>query len=164
MIVYTNMPSEQKRSEYYCEDCPTLDVKRTDPDAVIPTRAYSLDIGYDLTAIRFKKSYTERTSLWDTGLQIRPPIGYYVEIVPRSSLSKTGYVLANSVGTVDPQYRGNLYIALTKVDDSAPDLEAPFTKVQLVLRKANFYNVTEVATLDDTDRGDGGFGSTDKST
>jgi dUTP pyrophosphatase len=156
------MSTDEKTYNYYCSGCPTLEVKRVHPDAVLPTRAHDLDLGYDLTAISLKKMYTERTFLFDTGLRIRPPEGYYIEILPRSSLSKTGYVLANSVGTIDVGYRGNLYIALTKVDMSCPDLVAPFTKVQLVLRRANFYNVKEVETLDETVRGDGGFGSTDQ--
>jgi len=71
-------------------------------------------------------------------------------------------MLSNSVGTIDVGYRGNLLIALTRVDETVAQLVPPFTKVQLVLRKANFYNVREVESLDETVRGDGGFGSTDK--
>lgn len=140
---------------------PILLVKRVDSDAVLPTRAHDLDLGYDLTAIKLKKVLTDKTVLFDTGLQICPPKGYYIEILPRSSLSKTGYMLSNSVGTIDIGYRGNLMIALTKVDDSCPNIDLPFKKVQLVLRKANLYTVSEVDSLNDTQRGSGCFGSTD---
>jgi len=156
------MNTDEKNCEYYCEECPTLQVKRVHPDAVLPTRAHDLDLGYDLTAISMKKKLTGCTFLFDTGLQIKPPEGFYIEILPRSSLSKTGYMLSNSVGTIDVGYRGNLLIALTRVDETVAQLVPPFTKVQLVLRKANFYNVREVESLDETVRGDGGFGSTDK--
>jgi dUTP pyrophosphatase len=125
-------------------------------------RGTSDSVGFDLTAISVVKKLTEKTTLYDTGLVVKPPAGYYTEILPRSSLSKTGYVLANSVGIIDPDYRGTLMIALTKVDDSMPDLELPFMKCQLVLRKCSYFNMIEAEELDDTTRGAGGFGSTDK--
>ena len=56
--------------------------------------------------------------MYDTGIQVKPQYGYYFEIVPRSSLSKSGYILANSIGIIDPSYSGNLYIVLIKIDDN----------------------------------------------
>lgn len=158
------MSTDEKNCEYYCEECPTVEFIKTDPDAVTPTRAHPTDIGYDLTVISVKTQMSSNTYLFDTGIAVRPPKGYYIEILPRSSLSKTGWVLSNSVGTIDPDYRGNLFVALTKVDKSTNwnPYQLPFTKVQLILRKANQYNVKEVESLDETVRGDGGFGSTDK--
>ena len=96
------------------------------------------------------------------GLVISPPTGYYIEIVPRSSISKTGYMLANSVGTIDPGYTGNIYIALVKVVPDAPEsMQLPFTKCQFVLRKAYYGVVKEVDNINGNDnRGEGGFGST----
>jgi len=145
-----------------CQECPCVLFVRDDSNAVVPTKGTSLSIGYDLTAISIAKKLTDRTTVYDTGIKVQPPCGYYTEILPRSSLSKTGYVLSNSVGTIDPDYTGRLLIALTKVDDSCPDLELPFTRCQLVLRKAEYYNMCEGEKLDETIRGDGGFGSTDK--
>ena len=131
-------------------------------DAIFPTKAHPSDIGYDLTAISVFKKVSDSVTLFDTGLCVCPPSGYYTEILPRSSISKTGYMLANSVGVIDPGFLGNLLIALIKVDKSAPDLELPFTRCQLVLRKAEVSEMIEVKSLDDTERGSGGFGSTDK--
>ncbi len=140
-----------------------IKVKKVDENAVIPTRATTGSVGYDLTAIKLYKRVSENTYLYDTGIQIAPPRGYYTEIVPRSSLIKTGYILANSIGVIDSDYRGNVMIALTKVDQSAPDLELPFTKCQLLVRKEEIDFVFEPAeTLEETVRGNGGFGSTDK--
>lgn len=136
--------------------------RKDDPNAVTPTRGTNMAVGYDLTAISVAKKISERTTLYDTGICVQPPPGYYTEILPRSSLSKTGYVLSNSVGTIDPDYTGRLLIALTKVDDSLPDLELPFTKCQLVLRKFESFRLIETDKLTETERGDGGFGSTDK--
>ena len=129
--------------------------------AVIPTKAHSTDIGYDLTAINIYKKISEHVSLYDTGIKVIPPDGYYIEIVPRSSISKTGYMLANSVGTIDPDYTGTLKIALIKVDTSMPDITIPFKLCQMILRKAERSYLEEVFNLNKTIRGDGGFGSSD---
>jgi dUTP pyrophosphatase len=131
-------------------------------EAVLPTKGTDFSVGYDLTAIRLSKKINSVTWLYNTGLMVKPPDGYYLEILPRSSLIKTGYMLANSVGIIDSDYRGELLIALNKVDDTVPHLQTPFTKCQLVLRKYENYTVTQVEKLDDTERGAGGFGSTDK--
>ena len=130
--------------------------------AVMPTRANPTDIGLDLVAIKVHKwlSTTNSICLFDTGIAVTPPEGYYIEIVPRSSISKTGWMLANGIGTIDPTYTGNLYIALVRVVPDAPVPTLPFCKCQMVLRIAHYADMEEVESLDDTERGDGGFGST----
>lgn len=137
-----------------------LQVLKRNENAIIPSRAHPLDIGLDLTAINKHKTLDNGVIMYDTGIAVKPPEGYYVEILPRSSISKTGWMLANSVGTVDPNYTGNLYIALAPVHPNVPEIELPFCKCQLVLRKAEYFDILEVAELSETDRGDGGFGST----
>lgn len=135
---------------------------RKHDDAVTPTRAHFSDVGLDLTAIKEYKILPNGVVLYDTGIAVSPPPGYYIEIVPRSSMSKTGWMLANSVGTIDPSYTGNLFIALVRVVLNAPTPELPFCKCQMVLRKAEYAQMEEVQNLTNTVRGDGGFGSTDK--
>jgi dUTP pyrophosphatase len=135
---------------------------RKHEEAVVPTKAHHSDVGLDLTAIREHKIFDNGVVLYDTGIAITPPDGYYVEIVPRSSISKTGWMLANSVGTIDPSYTGNLYIALVRVVEDAPPLPLPFCKCQIVLRKIEDVEMEEVDFLYKTVRGDGGFGSTDQ--
>jgi dUTP pyrophosphatase len=132
---------------------------RNHEDAVIPTRGTELSVGYDLTCIKVHKNLG-MTTLYDTGISVKPPPGYYTEIVPRSSISKTGYILANGVGIIDEDYRGNLLVALTKIDDKKEDLKLPFVACQLLLKKAEYCNLEEVQNLDETERGAGGFGST----
>jgi dUTP pyrophosphatase len=132
------------------------------PQAVIPTKGTQYSVGYDLTAISIYKKLTDKTTLYDTGIKVQPPEGYYTEILPRSSLTKTGYCLSNSVGTIDSDYRGTLLIALTRIDDGFPELTLPFTRCQLVLRRHEDYKLRQVDILCDTQRGVGGFGSTDK--
>ena len=137
-----------------------------DDRAILPKKAHPTDIGYDLTAIDVFKKYSSKTTLFETGIAISPPAGYYVEIVPRSSMSSTGYMLANSIGVIDPDYTATLKIAMIKIDDSYPDISLPFTKCQLVLRRAESSDIIQVDTFDHNSdhvsfRGDGGFGSTD---
>ena len=120
---------------------------RKHKDAVLPSRAHPTDVGYDLVAIGKHKTLKSGVTLYDTGLVVIPPDGHYIEILPRSSISKTGYMLANSVGTIDPDYRGNLYIALLKIVPDAPELELPFCKCQLVLRKAIYADVEEIIKI-----------------
>ena len=129
-------------------------------EAIVPSRAHPSDIGLDLTAIGKEKVYDNGVILYDTKISVQPPTGYYLEILPRSSMSKTGWMLANSVGTLDPNYTGNLYIALVRVVPGAPEIELPFCKCQLILRKAEYANMEQVNKFCETDRGDGGFGST----
>lgn len=130
--------------------------------AVVPKKGTELSMGYDLTAIGVEKKVGERITLYKTGIAVQPPKGYYTEIYPRSSMSKTGYMLANSIGLIDPDYTGELFLALIKVDPTMPDLQLPFTKCQLVLKKCEDYVLEQVESLESTARGDGGFGSTDK--
>ena len=128
-------------------------------DAVLPTRAHSTDSGWDLTVVDIYKKIGDVT-LYDTGIVVQPPEGYHTEIFPRSSISKTGYMLANSIGLVDQSYLGTILIALRKVDGNSPDIELPCKIAQLVLRKREDATMELVEDLEDTERGAGGFGST----
>jgi len=133
---------------------------KTLENAVVPSRAYDTDVGLDLVAVREHKTLPNGVVLFDTGIAVKPPSGYYVEIVPRSSISKSGWVLANSVGTIDPTYNGNLFIALAKVVESAEKPVVPFCLTQMVLRKVEYCDMEQVESFQETQRGDGGFGST----
>ena len=133
---------------------------RKHDDAVIPRRANSTDIGLDLVAIKEHKVLPSGVVLFDTGIAVTPPEGYYIEIVPRSSMSKSGWILANSIGICDPSYTGNLLIALARVNNNSSVPELPFCLCQMVLRKAEYAEMEEVKELEETKRGDGGFGST----
>jgi len=138
-----------------------IEFLRTDSNAIIPTKAHESDIGYDLTAIGVFKKISDHTILYETGIAVKPPQGYYVEILPRSSITKTGMMLANSVGIIDPDYRDSLKIAVRFIDDSLESPKLPFCRFQLVLRKAESATMREVFSLNETERGVGGFGSTD---
>lgn len=136
---------------------------KADKDAVLPCKSKASDIGYDLTVIKEAKRWLNNITLYDTGLKTQVAHGLYAEVVPRSSLSKSGYMLANSIGIIDPSYRGNIFVALVKVDPSAPDIELPFRCCQIVFRVQHQVDIVEVADdFEATSRGNGGFGSTGK--
>ena len=147
---------------FTCDTCPIIKVVRLSPSAVLPTKGTALSVGYDLTAIGIERRLNNTTTLYKTGLCVQPPEGYYTEITARSSISKTGHMLANGIGVIDTDYTGELFLAMIKVDPSAPDLEVPFKLCQLVLHRAEYYKFEESEQLVETERGNGGFGSTNR--
>jgi dUTP pyrophosphatase len=127
----------------------------------MPSKKNWSDVGFDLSIIKKLEDFNTKTSLYDTGLKIQLDFGYYAEIVPRSSMSKSGYILANSIGIIDNSYRGNLMIALTKIADDAIEINYPYKCCQLIIKKQIDVNLEEVAQVNLTKRNNGGFGSTD---
>lgn len=143
----------------------TLQIVRTTKDAVLPTKAGPDEIGYDLTLTRIHRRLDDYTIMYDTDIIVKPPNGFYVEVVPRSSIVKTGWFMANSIGIIDPTYRDTIKVVLKRVDLTSPEIELPRKLCQLILRNIDAQNVSieEVETLDQTTR-HGGFGSTDMHT
>lgn len=130
---------------------------KTRSDAIVPTRAHFSDTGFDITILEPVKSYGNVT-LYTTGIKVQPPHGYYFDLVARSSISKTGYTLANNVGIIDQNYRGEIMVALAKIDPDAENLKLPCKIAQLIPRA--WYNmIMEESQIDSTLRDDGGFGS-----
>ena len=134
----------------------------THPDAKPPLRAYPDDAGFDVSIVAVHKVLGPGCVMFDTGLRVSVDPGFYTELVPRSSFAKSGYMLANSVGIIDHGYRGNIFVALRKMDPDAPDLQLPYKGFQLIVRE--MVKVPRVCTSSGpplaTNRGTGGFGST----
>jgi dUTP pyrophosphatase len=142
-----------------------IKVKLLHPDSKLPTKASPTDVGFDVYAHSFDE--INGALVIKLGISVEPPDGYYLELVPRSSLSKEPWVQANSVGIIDPSYRGEVQMRLRRVDH-IDSMEHNFKQgdrvAQLILRKNEGYNfqITQAETLSDTERGTGGFGSTGK--
>lgn len=134
-------------------------VAKTLENAVFPSKIRVSDSGYDLTIVDIWKT-VGNVIFYDTGIRVKPPFGYFFMVVPRSSLSKTGYILVNSVGIIDRSYTGSIKVALQKVNESMPDLELPARLVQLIPIPAVHIEPIYVDSLEETSRGEGGFGST----
>jgi len=140
---------------------PVCSVFKADENAIIPSKAKESDAGYDLTVIREVKKLTGNVTLYDTGIKVAVPHGFYCEVSPRSSLSKSGYMLANSIGIIDRSYTGNILIALAKIDPDSPDIQLPFRCCQLIFRHQIHVEMSMTTDeLNITARGEGGFGST----
>lgn len=127
--------------------------------AVEPSKARASDSGFDLTLIAPAQRHGP-VQFYRTGIKIQPAFGWYFDLVPRSSISRTGYMLANSIGVIDRGYVGEILVPLVKIDPHAPELELPARIVQLIPRPIIHMQLREVASLDETDRSEGGFGST----
>ena len=136
-------------------------IKKLVPEAVIPSYANLGDAGLDLVATWIKVEDHNKYGYFEygTGICIEIPEGYVGLIFPRSSISKTGMLLTNSVGVIDSGYRGEIkfrfkYISGTNSynvgDKVGQMIIMPYPKIEF----------EEVEELTETERGDGGFGST----
>ena len=134
-----------------------LSVKKLHEDAIIPTYARLGDAGLDLTAVGFK---IENSMIaYRLGIAVAIPEGHVGLIYPRSSISKTGLRLANSVGVIDSGYRGELLVKFDW-DMKSPPYQVGDRVAQLVVMPIPFVTPQVVEELSDTERGSGGFGST----
>ena len=148
-------------------------IKKLHKDAVIPKYETAGSAGMDLTAT--SKKYDEYGNVvFGTGLAIQIQDGYYADLRPRSSISKYDLVLANSVGTIDSDYRGELILKFKPTlrkstwnsgvyeTDEVKEYEIGDRIAQLVILPYPKVSFIEVDNLSDTERGTGGFGSTNK--
>jgi len=156
-------------------------IKILDERAEIPQRAHPTDTGYDIKMIDVSHIKGD-TIFFKTGIALEPDNGYYFEITPRSSIAKYPLMLANSTGIIDEHYRGEVLVAIrylgpklstelqlkimgvegrTIQDIAAIILEHKPKLCQLIYRKRIDCFFTKTNDLDETIRGDGGFGSTD---
>lgn len=142
-----------------------LKLQRHYADMPLPGRGHHSDAGLDLTAMDVE-AVRPGVYAFDTGLSVAPEPGYYCEVVPRSSIVKSDFLQANSVGVIDPDYRGRIRVVLRYVG-SAPDGGAAEAQAllgdriaQLLVRRVEPVEIEAAESLDDTPRGAGGFGST----
>jgi len=133
-------------------------VTKLSSDAKIPSKTRASDSGFDLTLVKLLKQ-DGNTYWYSTGISVEPPNGYYFDLVPRSSISKTGYTLANNVGVIDRSYTGDIIVVLTKINCFAQDLELPCKLVQIIPRQIVHMHINVTNNLSETNRGIRGFGT-----
>lgn len=120
-------------------------------------------VGMDLRASLDKdvKINSFCRSLVPTGIKIAVPLGYEAQIRPRSGLAyRHGVTVINSPGTIDPDYRGEVMVALVNLGDKPFRVVDGMRIAQLVLSPVALAAVLVVDRLDETIRGEGGFGHT----
>lgn len=139
-----------------------LEVKRLDPRAVLPVRAHPDDAGLDLCALDGSTLKPGERAMISTGIAIALPEGTVGLVVPRSGLAaKHGLTVVNAPGIIDAGYRGEIKIIALNTDMSTPiEIAAGERIAQLVIQRVELPATVEVHELSDTNRGDGGFGST----
>lgn len=135
---------------------------KCDEKAIFPEIHDFESSGIDLHIIEKRRDIGRNVSLYGTGLKVQPPTGYYFMLVARSSISSSGYSLANGIGIIDKSYIGEILVALRKDDEYAKELELPIRMVQLVLLPLIDSEIEIVDSFEDTDRGSEGFGSSGK--
>lgn len=140
-----------------------MKIKLLNEYAKLPTRGSTEAAGYDLYAAiptTFMMA-PHSTFVIGTGIAMEIPQGYYGAIVPRSGIAtKRGLRPANTPGTIDSDYRGEVKIALHNDSDYAQMIEAGERIAQIIILPYIAPELEVVEELDETDRGAGGFGST----
>jgi len=138
-------------------------VKKLHKDAVIPAYGKPGDAGMDLTAISIEKD-SYGNVVYGTGLAIEIPEGHVGLLFPRSSNSKTDLYLTNHVGVVDSGYRGEIMFKFRPIDGllNAKVFHKGDRVGQLIIIPYPQVTLIESEELSDSERGEGGFGSTGK--
>lgn len=139
-----------------------IPVKILNDLAKLPTRGSNAAAGYDLYAatecdIEIRPHSTQKV---ETGLSLELPENTFAAIFARSGIAtKRGLRPANCVGVIDSDYRGEIIVALHNDTDETQIIDAHERIAQIILLPYIPMEFTQVDELSDTERGDGGFGS-----
>ena len=135
-----------------------IKIKKINPDGKVPTRAKSSDAGYDLYSTVDMPITPTARQLVPTGIAIEIPEGYYGRIAPRSGLAvRAGIdILA---GVVDSGYRNEIKVLMINLGEGLVSVNKGDRIAQLIIEKCYDVEWEEVNELSDSDRGEGGFGS-----
>ena len=137
-------------------------IKKLHPNAVIPSYSKPGDAGMDLTITEvYKNIDTEVT--YGFGIALEIPQGYVGLVFPRSSIRKTDLLLTNAVGVIDSGYRGEIQATFKKTHGHNSVVYEPNERgAQIIILPYPKVSMKEVDELSETERGEGGFGSTGK--
>lgn len=136
-----------------------LRVKRISADAQLPTRGSEGAAGYDLQSVESCVILPGKRAVVATGLSIELPPGVYGRIAPRSGLA-VKHGIQVGAGVVDADYRGEVKVVLFNHDTNPYVIKPGYRIAQLVLERCETPSVEEIFDSSDTQRGEGGFGST----
>ena len=141
-----------------------LKIKKLSDKAVIPTYGSEYAAGADLYSCEGELTFAPgETKMVHTGLAMQIPVGYVGLIYARSGIAtKRGLAPANKVGVIDSDYRGEIMVALHNHSDSDKTVSHGERIAQLIIMPFYKTDFEVVLDLNETTRGDGGFGSTGK--
>lgn len=143
-----------------------LKFKKLSEKAVLPVRAHKGDAGLDLTCTNVTTALNEVGQLmivYHTDLAVEIPEGYVGILVPRSSIWKKSLMLTNHAGVIDSSYRGEIIAVFRSTTDVVPKIYNVGDRfAQLIVIPYAEFEAEEVEQLSESERGENGFGSTDK--
>ena len=143
-----------------------VNFKKLNENAKVPTYGSPYSAGADLYALTNGETITfqpNETKIIHTGIAMEIPEGYAGLIYARSGIAnKRGLAPSNKVGVVDSDYRGEIMVSLHNHSDKVQEINDFERIAQMVITPFLKVDYTEVEELTDTERGEGGFGSTGK--
>ena len=138
-----------------------IKIKKIKENAIVPKYAHHGDAGVDLYSTEDYIIKPGERVLVSTGIAIAIPKGHEAQVRPKSGLAlKHGISIVNTPGTVDCEYRGEIGVIAINLGNEDFKIEKENKIAQMVFNKIEKADFEEVKELDDTTRGDGGFGST----
>lgn len=148
-------------------DRPFLEAFRLHPEALLPTLAYGESAAWDLSAYLLSSDKRplhatvapHETKLIGTGLALRAPLGSVILICSRSGLATRSVFVSNAPGVVDPDYTGEIKVALHNASSYAHYLKHGDRIAQALIVPLTVCQLVEVTSLPQTERGARGFGS-----
>ena len=138
-------------------------IARIHPDALLPVKGSDLAAGFDLHSVERVEVRKGTTEMLPTGLVLAIPPGWEGQIRCRSGLGRRGLILPNGIGTIDADYRGELMVLAHWIGEGDSFVVEKGERIgQLLFKRVPQIHFVEVdrETLDETGRGEGGFGST----
>ena len=140
-----------------------IKIKRLNPEAILPSYAHEGDAGMDIFSLENAVLQPGERKTVPTGLSFEIPLGYEIQIRPRSGLALNhGITLSNTPGTLDSGYRGELKVGMINLSKESYEVKKGDKIAQIVLAKHETAEIQEVQELSKTSRGNNGFGSTGK--
>ena len=141
-------------------------LKKLVPEAKLPAYAHNTDAGMDLTATNIQYDQENNNYVYGTGIALEIPEGYVGLIYPRSSNRKTNCYMTNHVGVIDAGYRGEVMVTFKDRNDHPEMGKEPYKVgdriAQIIIMPYPYIEFKEVDSLEDSERGEGGHGSTGK--
>ncbi len=142
-----------------------ISIERIEEAKDLPLPAYQTvgSSGMDLYANVFEETVIKRGDIMkiSAGIKLKLPVGYEAQIRARSSLGlKYGITMINGVGTIDSDYRGEIFVSLVNHGKEDFKINRGDRIAQMIIAKYSYATIIEETIVSDTQRGEGGFGST----
>lgn len=152
---------EDIKTDFFSQKGMVVKFKKLSPNAISPKYSKDGDAGMDLT-ITSILSETDKDITYGFGVAMEIPKGFVGLVFPRSSVRKYDLSLTNCVGVIDSGYRGEIQATFKKTHDGNKKYEVGDRAAQIMILAYPQIDFVESDTLSDSDRGEGGFGSTGK--